>query len=352
VPNSSLRSRIRDFFAGLFRRKAPRPGRFVAGTKFSWRGWIGFAPWTWPSRDYLVYVPAGHTRWRRRPLVVLVHGCRQSPEELVAGTRIAALADHHGWLVLLPRQTVRANPWRCWNWFDKRTSGGLGEAAIIAAQIRAVRREYHAHPRRIFAAGMSAGGAMAALLGVQHRKLFAGVFVHSGVACGAASRPLTALDVLLHGADTPYERVAATARDNAPAGALPVPLVAIQGERDEVVAPINAVQLARQYLVLNRRLPPETLGRDELPNPDAQSTETLPEGRAVTITDYRDGERTLVRLIRVSDLGHAWSGGDASLPYNDPHPPDATGLLGEFVIEQIRVERTSRSRRFAWLSRA
>src|SRR5262249_26052325 len=146
---------------------------------------------------------------------------------------------------------------RCWNWFDKRTSGGLGGAALVSAQIRTVRRAYHAHPRRIFAAGMSAGGAMAALLGVPHRELFAGVFVHSGVACGAASRPLTALDVLLHGADTPYEQVAAMARDNAPAGALPLPLVAIHGEKDEVVAPINAVQLVRQYLVLNRRLAPE-----------------------------------------------------------------------------------------------
>ncbi|HXX85798.1 MAG TPA: PHB depolymerase family esterase [Casimicrobiaceae bacterium] len=352
MSNASLWSRVRDFAARLFRRKLPHPGRFVAGSKFSWRGWIGFAPWAWPSRDYLVYVPAGHTRWKRRPLIVLIHGCRQPPEELVAGTRISALADHHGWLVLLPRQTARANPWRCWNWFDKRTSGGLGEAAIIAAQIRAVRREYRAHPRRIFAAGMSAGGAMAALLGVQHRKLFAGIFVHSGVACGAASRPLTALDVLLHGADGPYEHVAAVARDNAPSGALPLPLVAIHGERDEVVAPINAVQLARQYLVLNRRLAPETLGREELPAPDAHTTEMLEGERTMTVIDYREGERTLVRLIRVSELGHAWSGGEASLPYNDPHPPDATGLLGEFVIEQIRLQRASRTRRFAWLSRA
>lgn len=193
---------------------------------------------------------------------------------------------------------------------------------------------------------------MAAVLGVQHRKLFAGIFAHSGVACGAAAGPMTALDVLAHGADSPYERVAAAARDEAPAGALPLPLVAVQGERDEVVAGINAVQLTRQYLVLNRRLAPETLGRDELPTPDAHATEALPDGRTMTITDYREGERTLARLIRVAELGHAWSGGDAALPYNDPHPPDATGLLGEFVIEQIRIQRASRSRRFGWLSRA
>lgn len=342
--------RVREFVARLFRRKPPEPGRFVAGHKFAWRGWLAAAPWVWPARDYLVYVPAGHTRWKRRPLIVLIHGCRQTPEELAAGTRIAAFADRHGWLVLLPRQTDKANAWQCWNWFDKRTSAGGGEAAIVAAQVRAVRREYRAHPRRVFAAGMSAGGALAAVLGVRHRKLFAGVFAHSGVACGAAASALTALDVLLHGADTPYEGVAAAARNEAPAGALPVPLLALQGGRDEVVADINAVQLVRQYLVLNGKLAAGSLPRDELPPPDAQSTQALAEERAVTTMDYRDGERVLVRLIRVAELGHAWSGGDGGLSYNDPHPPDATALLGEFVVEQIRWQRASGLRRARWLS--
>jgi len=350
VPNSSLWFRVRDLVARLFRRKPPQPGRFVAGHKFSWRGWLGATPWVWPARDYLVYVPAGHTRWKRRPLIVCIHGCRQTPEELAAGTRIAALADRHGWLILFPRQTKKANPWRCWNWFDKQTSAGRGEAAIVAAQIRAVRREYRAHPRLIFAAGMSAGAALAAVLGIQHRKLFAGIFMHSGIACGAAQSAMTAFDVLAHGADAPYERVAAEARDKAPAGAHGLAMVAIQGEQDEVVAPINAVQLTRQFLVLDRRLAPGTLSRDELPQPDAQATHTLADGRAVTTTDYRDEERTMVRLVRVAGLGHAWSGGDAALPYNDPNPPDATGMLGDFVIEQIRFLRASRSRRPAWLS--
>jgi poly(hydroxyalkanoate) depolymerase family esterase len=351
MPTPSLWARARNFLARLFRRKPPEPGRFVAGRKFALRGWLAAAPWMWPARDYLVYVPAGHTRWKRRPLIVLIHGCRQTPEELSAGTRIAALADRNGWLVLLPRQTEKANPWRCWNWFDKATSAGAGEAAIVVAQVRAVRREYRAHPRHIFAVGMSAGGALAAALGVRHRKLFAGIFVHSGIACGAATGPLKALDVLSHGADAAYERIAAAERDEAPAGALPLPLIAVQGGHDEVVAEVNAVQLVRQYLVLNRRLAPESLPRDELPVPDAQATQTLADGRAMTISDYRDGERTLVRLIRVPDLGHAWSGGDAALPYNDPRPPDATALLGEFVVEQIRFRRAFGARRPSWLSR-
>jgi poly(hydroxyalkanoate) depolymerase family esterase len=349
VAAQSLWWRARKFVARLFRRKPPQPGHLVAGRKFALRGWLATAPWVWPARDYLVYVPAGHTRWKRRPLIVLIHGCRQTPEELATGTRIAQLADRNGWLILLPRQTGKANAWHCWNWFDKATSAGAGEAAIVAAQVRAVRSEYRAHPRRVFAAGMSAGGALAATLGVRHQELFAGVFVHSGIACGAAASSLTALDVLSHGADAPYEQVAAGARAQAPAGALP--LMAVQGGRDEIVSGINAVQLVRQYLVLNGRLPPDSLPRDGLPSPDIQTTQTLADGRAMTTSGYCVGDRTLVRLISVPDLGHAWSGGDGALSYNDPRPPDATALLGEFVVEQIRFQRAFGKRRLSWLSR-
>jgi poly(hydroxyalkanoate) depolymerase family esterase len=332
--------RVRAYFARWLRREAPAPGRFVAGSKFAWNGWLRGAPWVWPAREYLVYVPRGHSRWKRRPLLVLLHGCRQTPEAIATGTRIAALADHHGWLVLLPRQAASANPWSCWNWFDRRTAAGGGEAAIVAAQVRAVRRAYRAHPRRIFAAGMSAGGALAAALGVQRPDLFAGIFVHSGIACGAASGPLAALDVLLHGADAPCERLAAAARQRA-RGVVP-PLVAIQGGDDEVVAAINATQLVRQYLVLHGRLEPDAAPSAVLPPPDASAAERLADGRVVTTSDYRAGGGVAVRLIGVEGLGHAWSGGDATLPYNAAQPPDATGLLGEFVVAQVRRQRRLR----------
>jgi len=173
-----LRSRARDLLDRIFRRKPPEPGRFVSGSKFSWRGWLASGTWVWPSREYLLYVPRGYGGWRRRPLIVLMHGCRQTPELIAAGTRIAAAADANGWLVLLPRQSAKANPWSCWNWFDAATGAGRGEAAIVAAQVRAVRRTYRIHPRRIYAVGMSAGGCLAAALGLRHPKLFAGVFIH------------------------------------------------------------------------------------------------------------------------------------------------------------------------------
>jgi poly(hydroxyalkanoate) depolymerase family esterase len=325
--------RAKAFVARIFRGKPPEPGRFDPGSKLAWRGFLAAAPWIWPARDYLVYVPRGATGWsfRRRPLVVLIHGCRQTPEEFAAGTRIAVQADDAGCLVLLPRQKPGANPWGCWNWFDPATARGAGEAAIVAAQIRAVRRRYRIDKRRVFVAGMSSGAGLAAILGVRHPDLVAGVFAHSGVACGAASSPLAALGVLAGGADSDVVRVGADARAAAAAGALPVPLVAVQGGADTLVAAINAAQLVRQYLALDGH-PAATAGdAAALPPPDREHAATTADGRAVTTSEWHAAGRLVARHVRVGGLGHAWSGGDAALPFNDAHAPDATRLLLDFA---------------------
>jgi poly(hydroxyalkanoate) depolymerase family esterase len=330
-----LRSRVRDLVTRIFRREPPEPGRFVIGSNFSWRGWLASHPWIWPSRDYLLYVPRGYGGWRRRPLIVLIHGCKQTPEDIAAATRIAACADANGWLVLLPRQVAKANPWSCWNWFDTATSAGRGEGAIVASQVRAVRRAYRVHPRKVYAVGMSAGGCLAAVLGLRHPKLFAGVFVHSGVACGAASAPLTAMRVLTYGADTNYEKIGANARADAPRRALPVALLAMGGADDTAVAEINTIQLVRQYLIFNGKLVQQPHPPNVLPPADHETTSTLPAGRIMTVSDYRDGARLVVRRLRVTRHGHACSGGDYAFPNNDSNPPDATALLAEFVAGQL-----------------
>jgi poly(3-hydroxybutyrate) depolymerase len=263
---------------------------------------------------------------------VLLHGCRQTPEDLAAGTRIAAWADAHDWLVLLPRQARHANVWGCWNWFDRRTAAGKGEAAIVAAQVRAARRLYGAHPRRMFLAGMSAGGCLAAVLGLRFAKLFAAVGVHSGVACGAASSPAAALHVLASGADADVDAIAAEARAETSPRALPLPLCVIHGQSDSIVAEKNAIELLRQFLVFNGRLPPHAA----LPDADARVTTPQPDGRTVTIDDYADAGRVVARRVQISGLGHAWSGGDAVFAYNDSRSPDATALFGEFFVAQLR----------------
>ncbi len=330
----SLWNRTRALLARLVGRAPAEPGRFEAGSAGSLLGFLTTAPWVLPRRDYLVYVPRGQPRWqwRRRALVVLLHGCRQTPEVVAAATRIAALADELSCLVLLPRQKTHANPWGCWNWFEWNTARGFGECAILAAQIRKVRRRYRVDRRRVVVAGLSSGGGLAAVLGVRRPDLVAGVFVHSGVACGAAASPLTALGVLKSGADRDVAQVGRAARERTAPTNLPVPLLTIQGERDDVVAPVNAAQLVRQYLALNGH--PAAAGGGATDLPAVDSTRVAPlEGRVVTTWEWQHEGRLVARYVRADTLGHAWSGGDAAYPYNDPAPPDATALLGSFVRE-------------------
>ena len=331
-----LWSRAKAFFSGLFRRKPPEPGRFEAGKQSSLRGSLAALPWIWPQREYLVYVPRGHARLGSTPLLVLIHGCRQTPEEIAAAIRITALADELGCLVLLPRQNPRANAWGCWNWFDSATVNGWGETAIVAAQIQAVRRKYRIDAKRVFLAGMSSGGGLASTLGLRRPDVVAGVFVHSGVACGAASTPQAAFGVLKSGADTDFKGIAREVRVQAKANTLPLPLVVIQGGSDDIVAPVNASQLVRQYLVLNNHPAADSGPDDELPPPDRSDAATTPDARVVTTSEWHVAGRLVARHVLVDGLGHAWSGGDEKYPYNDPHAPDATALLGAFICEGIK----------------
>jgi poly(3-hydroxybutyrate) depolymerase len=331
-----LLAAIRAFFARLFGRE-PTPGRFESGSGGALQGWIASAPLVLPRRDYLVYVPRGHGRWSRAPVVVLCHGCRQTPEELASATRIADAADEHGWLVLLPRQKDDANAWRCWNWFDARTARGAGETAIVLAQLAEVQREHHGDGERVIVAGLSAGGALAAVIGVHHGDRVRGVFVHSGLACGAASGPHAAMRVMQQGPDTDVVAIAAEAR-RGQARPRSVALCVVHGDADDVVAPRNAAALVRQYLALNGH---PALARGEgartdpgaLPTPDRESRDVEDSGRIVTTREWTDAGRLIVRYVSIDGLRHAWSGGDAAYPYNDALPPPATGILARFAAD-------------------
>lgn len=352
-----LWSRLTTRLARWFHRP-PAAGRFERGSKFSFRGWITTAPLVWPARDYLVYVPKGRSPWKRVHLLVLCHGCRQTAEEIAKSSGIVDVADREGFVVLLPRQKDSANPWRCWNWFERRTAAGSGEAAIVAAQIRAVRRAYRIDRKRVVVAGLSAGGALAAILGVRHPDLVRGVAVHSGLACGAARSPLTALQVMKDGPDRDVAALAGDARA-AVSHDVRVPLLVIQGMADGIVAPRNATALVRQYLVLNGReagAPGEASapasgtsadaalsshrdnGSDPHPGHATERVNALPpadserrievaSGRMVTTREWRRDGRLVVRLVEVGGLGHAWSGGDPAVAFTDAAPPAASDLI-------------------------
>lgn len=324
----SLWSRLKARVAGWFGRPAPF-GRWVRGSAFSIHGLVGTQPLLIPRRRFRLYVPRGWARGTPAPLLALIHGCRQTAEEFAQGTRVEALADRVGALVLMPHQKRMANPYRCWNWFDRRTADGKGEAAIVAAMIGDVLRRYRADPSRVVAAGMSSGAGLAAVLGVRFPGLVHGVVAHSGIACGAAASAFTAISVMRLGPETDVAAIAAEAR-RASGSDAPVRLLILQGRDDAVVASRHAEALARQYLALNGVDVPGGAATT-LPPPDRDERDATDLMRVVRTREWlRDG-LPLVRLVDVDGLGHAWSGGDAALPYNDAAAPDATAMLGEWL---------------------
>src|SRR5512132_1030797 len=331
----SLWLRLSGFLrARLFRRELA-PGRFEEGRASSLRGYVTTAPIVAPERDYVVYVPRGHSRWRRAPLVVVCHGCRQTPEDIANLARITEHADRAGWLVLLPRQAKPANLYGCWNWFEANTIAGGGEAAIVAAQIVAARRHYRAKRERVWVLGLSAGAALAAVLGLRYPRLVRGVMAHSGLACAAAPSPAPALAVMAHGPDNDVSRVADEARAVDTARGLSVPLLVVHGDGDNVVAPINGVALVDQYLRFNAH-PAGRSGYQpaaSLPPSDASSHETAGEQHGVRSDDWLLDGRIVVRHARIEGLGHAWSGGDARFAFADPRGPDALELFARFARE-------------------
>jgi poly(hydroxyalkanoate) depolymerase family esterase len=312
--------------------RTPAPGRWESGADLGLRRTLQDEPHR--RREFVVYVPAGWSRDIKAPLIVLCHGCNQTPEEFAQGTRIAAFADRHGWLVLMPRQAHWANPLGCWNWFGPSTMRGGGEAAIVAAMVRVVRRRYRTDQRRVVAVGMSAGAALAAVLGLHFPRYVRAVVAHSGVACGAATSAMAAGDVLRRGPQTDVEAIGTQARAGA---ALSVPLLAIHGANDSVIAPVNAIALVRQYLRFNGH-PAASAERDsptELPKADSERVERMADNRDVTTLEWRIDGRLVVRYVAIAGLGHAWSGGDDALPFNDARAPDASVLMSDFLDDAL-----------------
>jgi poly(hydroxyalkanoate) depolymerase family esterase len=277
---------------------------------------------------YKLFVPK-HRPNHPLPLIVMLHGCTQNPDDFAAGTAMNERARADGFLVLYPEQSANANPQRCWNWFKhNHQTSGSGEPALIAGMTQAVMKKYAVNPGQVYIAGLSAGGAMAAIVAHAYPELFAAVGVHSGLPNGVAHNVGEALAVMKSGALP----AAAASRSNAAPSSF-VPTIVFHGDHDQTVHPRNGENVIAAVLNqtdhLAAALPPVEIEQG-----------TSAHGKRYTRTLHRtqDG-RPLAEHWVVHGAGHAWSGGNAKGSYTDATGPDATHEMLRFFAETARSKK-------------
>jgi poly(hydroxyalkanoate) depolymerase family esterase len=285
------------------------------------------------TRSYKLYVPPG-TAGRALPLVVMLHGCTQSPDDFAAGTGMNEQAREHGFFVLYPAQAQDANPSRCWNWFKhNHQQRGSGEPALIASLTQAVMKQHGIDPRRVYIAGLSAGGAMATIVAEAYPEIFAAVGVHSGLPRGAASSVPEALAVMNSG--EPRAGVQARAARSRAAQAAqvpshkPVPTIVFHGDQDRTVHPRNGEQ------VISAALGPADAGGPRAPHAQPARVEqgVSRHGKRFTrSTHHGAAGHAVAEHWLVHGAGHAWSGGRAAGSYTDASGPDATQEMLRFFF--------------------
>lgn len=273
------------------------------------------------ARAWRLYVPSRRSAGPQS-LLVMLHGCTQDAADFARGTRVEQHAEAHGMLVLLPEQGAESHPQRCWNWYEPSQHGREGgEVALLAALIDSVRREHGVSASRVHLGGLSAGGAMAALLATAFPERFASLTVASGVPVGAASNVGEALLAMRNG-PAATRASAEFVRQRMGDSARAVPLLVMHGESDAVVSPRNADALLAQWRGLLQAL-------EIVLAPLAWRPAGIDASHVHVEGDARG--RVWLMALRVPTLGHAWSGGDASGSYTAPDAPDATAMLFAFL---------------------
>lgn len=282
------------------------------------------AVWEWKTytgatgtRRYRLFVPAGYDASRPAPLVVMLHGCTQDPDDFARGTRFNEHGQRAGAIVAYPEQLATHNPQKCWTWFDRaHQAADAGEPAIVAGITREVMAGHAVDAARVYIGGVSAGGAMAVNTAAAYPRLYAAVGVHSGIPWRAAGTMAEALGVMRDGPadDAPF--VAAARALLASGGRESIPVIVFHGAADAVVNPANGRRLASQWGVAAG-------AKDFLRHPSVEN------GLAYT----RDVYGPLAEMWMVEGLGHAWSGGSAEGTYTDPRGPDATREMMRFFLD-------------------
>jgi poly(hydroxyalkanoate) depolymerase family esterase len=265
------------------------------------------------SRNYKLYVPSRY-RGEQLPLVVMLHGCRQSPDDFAVGTRMNQLGEEQLFLVAYPGQTPSANFAKCWNWFSaNHQSRDRGEPSLIAGITQQIMQDLAVDPARVYVAGLSAGGAAAAVMGSAYPDLYSAIGVHSGLACGSAKDLPTAFAAMRQGG-----------MDQLETASRPLPTIVFHSDRDHAVSSVNAVQIIAQS------------------GGTAEYQATIARGQSAggityTRTVQSDGTgRSILEHWLLHGTGHAWSGGSPDGSYTDPRGPDASREMLRFFLEHPR----------------
>lgn len=264
------------------------------------------------TRRYRTYVPASGQEGVKG-LVVMLHGCTQTPEDFAAGTGMNALAEQHRFIVLYPRQSRGDNAQSCWNWFSRGDQKrDRGEPAILAGLTREIIARHAIPEDSVFVAGLSAGAAMAVILGGTYPELFKAVGAHSGLPAGAAD-------------DIPSAFAAMAGREaESTSRAMPTRTIVFHGSADATVHPSNGDRIVRQAL--------EGTARQSLQTEETGTT----DGRAYNLRMTIDADgATAVEHWTVEGMGHAWSGGQSKGSYTDPQGPDASAEMVRFFVSAV-----------------
>jgi len=268
-------------------------------------------------RAYRLFIPSSYQE-RPLPLVVMLHGCTQSPDDFAAGTRMNFIAEDRGCFVAYPAQPRQANQAKCWNWF--RTADqqrGRGEPSLIAGITRQIMDDYLIDRNRVYVGGLSAGAAAAAIMGETYNDLYAAIGIHSGLACGVATDLPSALVAMRQGGSG--HKVFSGDRR-------PVPTIVFHGDRDTTVHPNNGDQILEQSVRTMRTQTKVQFGQ-------------VAGGHAYTRTILSDANgRAMLEHWNVHGAGHAWSGGSPAGSYTDPRGPDATREMLRFFLEHSLPE--------------
>jgi poly(hydroxyalkanoate) depolymerase family esterase len=278
------------------------------------------------SRNYKLYIPR-RPQTVRRALIVMLHGGTQDADDFAAGTRMNALAEEHGFIVAYPSQSKAANASLCWNWFSPENQmRGRGEPAIIAGITSEIISEYAVDPARVFVAGLSAGGAMAAVMGATYPDLYAAVGIHSGLPYRSAADLPSAFaamrgDARLRGRRSGRSRGTG---DDSPR----IRTIVFHGDADNIVHPSNAANMVKAERA------GESFER-------AEARHAAIRAHTRTVTRDKTGA-VVVEQWLIHGSGHAWSGGSPDGTYTDPHGPDASREILRFFFEEPARTRNTK----------